>query len=49
MSKNEENTAILKDKQGRDVALKGVNVRARLHGLMAEVEVEQILSALIEY
>lgn len=42
MSKNEENTAILKDKQGRDVALKGVNVRARLHGLMSEVEVEQI-------
>lgn len=42
MSKNDENTAILKDKQGRDVALKGVNIRARLHGLMAEVEVEQI-------
>jgi len=42
MSKNEEQMAILKDKQGRDVALKGVNVRARLHGLMAEVEVEQI-------
>ncbi len=42
MSKNEENLAILKDKQGRDVALKGVNVRARLHGLMAEVEVEQL-------
>ncbi len=42
MSKNEENTAILKDTQGRDVALKGVNVRARLHGLMAEVEIEQI-------
>ncbi|HAN48042.1 MAG TPA: hypothetical protein DCQ20_04050, partial [Nitrospira sp.] len=42
MSKNEEHMAILKDKNGRDVALKGVNVRARLHGLMAEVEVEQI-------
>lgn len=41
MSKNEEQMAILKDKQGRDVALKGVNVRARLHGLIAEVEVEQ--------
>ena len=42
MSKNKENTANLKDKKGRDLALKGVNVRARLHGLMAEVEVEQI-------
>ena len=42
MSKTEENLAILKDKQGRDVALQGVNVRARLHGLMAEVEVEQL-------
>jgi len=42
MSKNEEVAAILKDKQGRDVALKGVNVRARLHGLMAEVEIEQV-------
>jgi cell division protein FtsZ len=42
MSKNEENLAILKDKQGRDVALKGVIVRARLHGLMADVEVEQL-------
>lgn len=41
MSKNEENLAILKDARGREVALKGVNVRARLHGLMAEVEVEQ--------
>ena len=42
MPKNEENLAILKDKQGRDVALKGVNVRARLHGLIAEVDVEQL-------
>ena len=42
MPKNEENLAILKDRQGREVALKGVNVKARLHGLMAEVEVEQL-------
>lgn len=41
MNNNEENVAILKDVQGRAVALKGVQVRARLHGLMAEVEVEQ--------
>jgi Ca-activated chloride channel family protein len=42
MKTNEENFAVLKDVRGRDVALKGVNVRARLHGLMAGVEVEQI-------
>ena len=42
MKNSEENLAILKDCQGREVALKGVNVRARLHGLMAEVEVEQL-------
>lgn len=42
MKTNEENFAVLKDIRGRDVALKGVNVRARLHGLMADVEVEQI-------
>jgi len=42
MKTNEENFAVLKDVRGRDVALKGVNVRARLHGLMADVEVEQI-------
>jgi Ca-activated chloride channel family protein len=42
MKNSEENLAILKDRQGREVALKGVNVRARLHGLMAEVEVEQL-------
>ncbi len=42
MPNNEENLAILKDRRGREVALKGVNVRARLHGLMAEVEVEQL-------
>lgn len=41
MPKNEENAAILKDRQGRDVVLTGVEVRARLHGLMAEIEVEQ--------
>ncbi len=41
MPKNEESVAILKDTKGRKVALKGVQVRARLHGLMAEVEVEQ--------
>ena len=42
MKTNEENFAVLKDTRGREVALKGVNVRARLHGLMADVEVEQI-------
>ena len=42
MKTNEDNFAILKDTRGREVALKGVNVRARLHGLMADVEVEQI-------
>ena len=42
MKTNEENFAVLKDVRGREVALKGVNVRARLHGLMADVEVEQI-------
>ena len=42
MKTNEENLAILKDVRGREVALQGVNVRARLHGLMADVEVEQI-------
>jgi len=41
MPSNEENVAILKDKKGRQVALNGVIVKARLHGLMAEVEVEQ--------
>jgi len=41
MNKNEENLAILKDINGREVALKGVQVRARLHDLMTEVEVEQ--------
>ncbi len=41
MKTNEEDFAVLKDLLGRDVVLKGVNVRARLHGLMADVEVEQ--------
>jgi len=41
MSKTEENISILKDSHDRDVAFKGVNVRARLHELIAEVEVEQ--------
>lgn len=37
----EENPAVLKDKNGNDVALKGVKVRGSLQGLMAQVEVEQ--------
>ncbi|WP_198323099.1 VIT domain-containing protein [Methylococcus capsulatus] len=41
MPKNEEQLAILKDRQGRKVALKGVNAYARLQSLLAEVEVEQ--------
>src|SRR3990167_5780690 len=41
MLNSEKNLAILEDSKGGDVALKGVNVRGRLHGLMAEVEVEQ--------
>ncbi|MDO8464211.1 MAG: VIT and VWA domain-containing protein [Gallionella sp.] len=41
MPKTEENLAILKDRKGGDVALKGVKISGRLHGLMAEVEVEQ--------
>ncbi len=41
MSTNEEDISILRDNQNRKVALKGVNVRARLHELIAEVEVEQ--------
>lgn len=41
MPKTEKNMAILKDSKGGDVALKGVKIRGRLHGLMAEVEVEQ--------
>ena len=41
MPKNEENVAILKDKNGGKVALQKVNVHGRLHGLLAEIEVEQ--------
>ena len=41
MSTSEKNISILRDSQDREVALKGVNVRARLHELIAEVEVEQ--------
>ena len=41
MPKNEEQLAILKDKHGGEIALKGVKANARLHGLLAEVEVEQ--------
>jgi len=41
MPRNEEDQAILKDRNGDTVALKGVSVRGRLHGFMAEVEVEQ--------
>ncbi|MEO8134140.1 MAG: VIT domain-containing protein [Betaproteobacteria bacterium] len=41
MPNHEEQPAILKDHQGHAVALQGVQVRARLHGLLAEVEVEQ--------
>lgn len=41
MATTEENISILKDSLDREVVLKGVNVRARLHDLIAEVEVEQ--------
>ena len=41
MVSTEENFSILKDTQDGEVALKGVSVRARLHELIAEVEVEQ--------
>ena len=41
MATNEENLSILKDRQGREVALKEVKVNARLHELTAEVDVEQ--------
>lgn len=39
MAPTAENTSILKDHQDRELALMGVNVRARLHKLLAEVEV----------
>ena len=41
MATTEENLSILKDSRGREVALKEVKVRARLHELIAEVEVAQ--------
>jgi len=41
MPKNEEQLAILKDTSGGEIALKGVKAHARLHGLLAEVAVEQ--------
>lgn len=41
MPKDEQSLAILRDRSGRNVALKNVTVHARIHGLIAEVEVEQ--------
>ena len=41
MTTTEENSSILVDSNGGQVALKEVKVRARLHELVAEVEVEQ--------
>ena len=41
MPNNEQELAILKDKKGNQIALQGVKARARLHGLLAEIEVEQ--------
>ncbi len=41
MAVNEDNISILKDHQNREVALQGVNIRARLHQRIAEVAVEQ--------
>lgn len=41
MAKHDETFSILKDGSGRMLALQGVNVHARLSGLLAEVEVEQ--------
>jgi len=41
MTTIEENSAILVDSNGGQLALKEVKVRARLHELVAEVEVEQ--------
>lgn len=37
----EDSLAILKDRNGRDVALNGVKVQARLRDLLAEINVEQ--------
>jgi len=41
MNMSDGNQAILQDRRGQPVALRGVTVRARLRGLMAEVQVEQ--------
>lgn len=41
MPNNEEQLAILKDTSGGEIALRGVKAHARLHGLLAEVAVEQ--------
>ena len=41
MAANEENISILRDSQNREVALQGVNICARLHQRIAEVEVVQ--------
>ena len=41
MPTNEKTLAILRDTRGSAIALAAVNIRARLSGLMAEIEVEQ--------
>lgn len=41
MPTNEKHLAILRDTRGSAIALAAVNIRARLSGLMAEIEVEQ--------
>jgi len=41
MASNDPNSPGLIDQHGRKFALKGVDVRARLHGLMAKVEAQQ--------
>ncbi len=41
MTNSEENLAILKDRSGHTIALKGVKAQARLQDLLAEVSVEQ--------
>ena len=41
MPKNDEGLALLKDSHGRNVPLTCVNIRARIYGLIAEIEVEQ--------
>ena len=41
MPRNEQALAILKTRDGGDIALKGVRAEARLRDLLAEVTVEQ--------